>query len=163
MGLNIDLTVKVEGAYTGVNDLAAPEQSISVKELLSFMTGSAAGLANKVFADTRTLAASATENLDLAGSLVDAFGAVLGFTKVKAILVKAHATNVNNLVLGGAGSNPFLGPWGAAGTQAIPPGGVAFFADPVGFPVTAATGDILLVTNGGAGTGVDYDIVIIGA
>jgi hypothetical protein len=163
MGLNLDLTVRVEGEYTGANDISAPNQPIDFKALLSFLTGSGSGLASKVFADTRTLAASATENLDLSGSLTDAFGAVLAFTKVKAILVKAHVTNVNAVVLGGAGSNPFVGPWGATGTQTVQPGGVAFYADPVGFDVTPATGDLLKVLNGGSGTGVDYDVVIVGS
>lgn len=162
MGLNIDISVRMDGAYTGVNDISNPEQDIAVKGLLALVTGSGAGLASKLFSDTRTLAASGTENLDLAASLIDAFGQTLTFAHVKAIFVKAHADNVNDVVLGGAGSNPFLGPWGATGTHAVRPGGFVMLADANGFAVTAATGDLLKVLNGGSGTGVTYDIVIIG-
>jgi hypothetical protein len=162
MGLNIDISVRVDGVYTGANDIANPEQDVAVKGLLSLVTGSGAGLASKLFSDTRTLAASATESLDLAGSLTDAFGQTLTFAHVKAIYVKAHADNVNDVVLGGAGSNPFVGPWGATGTHAVHPGGFVLLADANGFTVTAATGDLLKVANSSSGTGVTYDIVIIG-
>ncbi|KKK76436.1 hypothetical protein LCGC14_2863680, partial [marine sediment metagenome] len=53
----------------------------------------------------------------------------------------------------------------AATTIAIKPGGCFQFADPsaAGVTVTAATGDIIQVTNSAAGTGVTYDVVIVGS
>ena len=42
------------------------------------------------------------------------------------------------------------------------PGGVFLFFDPVGVTVTAATGDILTVTNSAGTNVVTYDIVIVG-
>ena len=46
---------------------------------------------------------------------------------------------------------------------AVRPGGEALFVAPgTGWTVTPATGDLLRILNGGAGTPVTYDIMIIG-
>ena len=128
--------------------------------------GIGAGQAKQMYTATRTLAASGTENLDLTGTLVNALGAVLNFTKIKAILITADAANVNNVQVGGAASNGFAN-WVTAPASAIvnvPPGGMFLLTAPDanGFGVTATTGDLLKVTNGGAGTPVTYTIVVIG-
>jgi hypothetical protein len=92
-------------------------------------------------------------------------GATLTFTKIKAILVKAAEGNTNNVVVGGAASNGWVGPFGdVSDTVAVKPGGTLLLVAPnaAGYAVTAGTGDILKVANSGAGTGVTYDIVIVG-
>lgn len=48
------------------------------------------------------LAASASENLDLAGGLTDDFGATLTFTAIKEIIIHASSANTNNVLVGGA-------------------------------------------------------------
>lgn len=118
------------------------------------------------FADTRQVAASSSENLDLAGgSLTDDLNNALTFATVKAILVKAHDDNVNDVVVG-AGTNPIVGgPFGAdgSGSVKVKPGGVFLWVAPkTGLTVTASTGDILKVANGGSGSAINYDIVILG-
>lgn len=162
MGLNLEVSARIEGVVTGSNDISAPSQSLDVKELLAYATGSGAGQASIVFADTRTLVASASESLDLAGALVDAFGGSITFPSVKAILVKAHADNTNNVVVGNAAANAFVGPLGATGTVTLEPGDFALLASKTGFVVTPATGDLLKVANSSSGSSVTYDIVIIG-
>lgn len=133
-------------------------------QLVELANGTAAQQADLVYRSRRTLAASATENLDLAGSLVDVFGNTLTFVKIKAILIRASVDNTNNVVVGGAASNTFVGGFGAAAnTYAVPPGGVFLVSAPAGgWTVTAATADILKVANSGGTTGVTYDIVVIG-
>ncbi len=89
----------------------------------------------------------------------------LTFTKIKAILVKAAEGNTNNVVVGGAASNGWVGPFGATtDTVAVKPGGTVMFVAPDanGYAVTAGTADQLKVANSGVGTGVTYDIVIVG-
>jgi hypothetical protein len=73
---------------------------------LAITNGTGANQANNAFSDERTLNASASENLDLAGVLQNALGASLAFTAVKAILIVADVGNVNNVVVGGAGPMP---------------------------------------------------------
>jgi hypothetical protein len=97
--------------------------------------------------------------------LTNAFGAVLTFTKIKALIIRAAAGNTNDIVVGNAASNGFISPFGAlAHTVKVKPGGLFVLVAPDvnGYAVVAATGDLLHVANGGAGTPVSYDIFILG-
>lgn len=140
---------------------------LSGSQSYSWTTGTGAGQVDKMYAATRTITASSNDDVDLAGVLVDALGVTITFARVKAIIVRAAAANVNNLVMGGGASNPvttILG--GTTPTLTIRPGGslalVAGIADAVGYVITAATADILRFTNGGAGSSVTYDLIIYG-
>lgn len=166
MPVTTNIKVSVDANQTGSIDLAplSAVHSLPFTKLLTSGTGS--GQADLVWSDTRTLSASANEDLDLAGALVGAFGATTTFVRVKAILVVADAANTNNVVVGGAAATQFVGPFGAAThTIAIQPGN-AFFISATGataWPVTAGSTDFLRVANSGAGTSVTYSIVIVGA
>lgn len=164
MPLTSSIDLAVSATLTKVSDLAAPSATLSVKRRISLPDGIAAGKADKVFGDQRTILASANDDLDLAGGLTDEFGGVINFAKVKAIIVAAAASNVNDVKLGGAAANQFVGPFGAAAhTASVPPGGVLVLTAPAaGWAVTAATGDLLRVANSGAGSSVTYDIILIG-
>lgn len=151
--------------FSSTADLGVVSHKAEWNPTYVFTDGTGANQAKTVFTDIRTLAASASENLDLAGGLVDAFGNTITFTKVKAILVQADPANTNNVVIGNAASNGFVGPFGAGThTLAIPPGGAAALIAPDvnGWTVTAGTGDLLKVLNSAGGTGVNYTITIIG-
>lgn len=126
--------------------------------------GTGAGQADRVYAKTITLAASGNQDIDLNGALLDTLGGPAVFAKVKAIAVRARDTNVNNVIVGAAAANGFIGPFGAAThTVAVQPGGMLVISAPgAGWTVTAATADLLRVANSGAGTSVTFDIVIVG-
>jgi hypothetical protein len=159
-----DVTAKLSGRYTSTGNLGTASFDLSQQILASFAPGTGMGQADLVFADRRTLAASATENLDLAGALTDPLGAALTFGHVKAIYVVARAANTNSVVVGGAATNAFVGPLGGTTpTVTLPPGGGLLLVHPgAGWTVTAATGDLLKVLNSAAGASVQYDVVIIG-
>lgn len=163
MSVDLNITASITGAYGATRDLANVVQNLKVNTSYALATGTTTGKADLVFTDTRTLTASSTENLDLAGGLTDVFGATLTFVEVVAIYVKAAAGNANNVVVGGAASNGFAAPFGdATDTVKVAPGGVCLLTNDAGFAVTAGTGDILKIANGGSGTSVTYDIVIVG-
>jgi len=164
MGLSTSVKATVAFELTGAADLGEALAKFGGHSPLELQSGTTAGLADVVFSDRRTLAASATEDLDLAGALVNPIGGAAVFAKVKAILVRAAAANTNNVVVGGAGSNTFVGPFGdAADTVSVPPGGALLLAAPsAGWNVTAGTGDLLKLANSSSGTPVTYEIVIIG-
>jgi hypothetical protein len=161
------LAVSAYAELTSALDLGTGSAKQSLSRSMSLGNGTAAGKADKVFSDRRTLAASATEDLDLAGVLLDAFGAAITFARVKGLLIAAAAGNTNNVVIGAAASNPWSTLLSATGTVVLRPG--AFLAvgtgvaDATGYAVTAGTGDLLKIANSGAGTSVTYDIHIIGA
>lgn len=162
VGVTGEIAVSINATQSGAADLGNPSVRATISELFQFTDGNAAlGRADVMFKDTRTLAASATENLDLTGALVDAFGATVANAEVLAIYVKAAAGNTNNVVIGNV-TNGFLGPLGATGTYAVSPGDFYLATSKAGWAVTAATADLLRVANSGAGTGVTYDVIIIG-
>ena len=130
-----------------------------------FTNGTGADQANELFTDTRTITASSSENLDLAGVLTDAFGTTLSFTKVKALVITAAAANVNDVVVGGHPTAAFFPMFGAANdTVNVKPGGtlVLVAPDATGYPVVATTADMLTVANSAGGTSVTYTIAIVG-
>ncbi|EJN11853.1 hypothetical protein PMI42_04868 [Bradyrhizobium sp. YR681] len=126
-------------------------------------SGTGYGKADIAFMDIRTLASNTSENLDLAGSLTDAFGATITFAKLKAIEIENPEASTTNLTVGAAGSNTFVGPFADA-TDAIilKPGDKFVAVSRTGWTVTASTGDILKVANA-SGAAVSYTVKLIGA
>lgn len=158
---SIQLTVK--GDLTGTAGLAASSAPSIVQRTLSLANGVSSGQADMVWSDRRQIAISATEDLDVDdGGLTDAFGTTFTLAKLKILVIVADSSNTNNLVvLGDANSVPILDT--AAATVDVEPGGILMIASPAaGYAVTATTADIIQVANGGAGTVVDYDVLIIG-
>lgn len=162
--LSAKVGISVSATYTNTIDVGAPSYAPAYSPSWAFTDGTGADQAKVVFTDTRTLSASATENLDLAGGLTDVFGTAITFTKIKAISVVAASANTNNVVVGGAATNTFLLFSDATDKVPILPGGGFFYVAPnaTGVAVTAGTGDILLVANSAGGTSVTYTITIIG-
>lgn len=162
--LKTTVRAAIEATMTGAVDLGAQTFQITTPLPISLANGAGSGQANQIFADQRTLAASATENLDLAGVLVNPFGSTITFATVKAIRICAAAANTNNVNIGGAVSNAFVGPFlDATDKIAVKPGGCFLAVAPgTGWTVTPSTGDLLLVANSGAGTSVTYDVTIVG-
>lgn len=159
------LDLKVSSLQTNPLDLITGKAALSYAKSMSLGSGAGLGQADRMWTDQRTLAASGTENLDLAGALVDAFGATVTFARIKLVAVTASAANTNNVNFIREATNgvPLFLALGD-GIPVKPGGGFAWWApDATGIAVTAATGDLLTVTNSGAGTGVTYDIIVIGA
>lgn len=149
--------------------MGTPDLGSSKTEFVGFAdyplkNGISVDQADRLFSDTRTINPSANEDLDLAGNFTDPIGGPATFAKVKAIIVRASAANTNNVVVGGAAANAFVGGFGAAAqTFAVRPGGVFMVTAPKdGWVVTAGTGDLLRIANSGAGSAVTYDIIIVG-
>jgi hypothetical protein len=164
MALTSTVNFSVTGTLTNTMDLGIASLPFALTSNFTLASGTAAGQADKVFADTRTLGISATEDLDLAGVLTDAFGALITFVKIKGLFIKAAAANTNNVNLsrpsGATGVPIFLA---VSDGISIPPGYTfAWFGSGTGITVTPSTGDLITITNSGAGTGVTYDVVILG-
>lgn len=162
---NGTLKVVVDALLQGGLDIGTGRHNICETYSTALTNGTAANQANQMWADTRTITASANDDLDLAGVLTNAFGSTLTFTSIKGIVVKAASANTNDVIIGGSATNPFetfLGGTNPA-VNVVPGGTFAIFnPEANGFAVTAGTGDILRVTNGAGGTSVDYDIIIVG-
>lgn len=160
------LTIAAFATLTSALDLATGAVPLQLSESYDWTSGTGANQADLIWHDERTLAASTSENLDLAGGLTDAFGNVLTFARIKGIIVAASLANANLVQVGGAASNAFVN-WVANSSDIINVRPGATFAmvapDATAYAVTGGTADILKIANSGAGTPVTYDIVLIGA
>lgn len=160
MSLVSTICAQIKATQTNNPDLGTGVVEINAFKQIALIDGAGAGAADRVWSDERTLN-TISENLDLAGVLLDAFGATLTFAKVKAIVVIAADSNPSSLLVGGAAANGFAGPFADVTDKIkVKPGGVFLWAcSGAGETVTASTGDILKIENLGTGS---YKIVVIG-
>ncbi|MFE3578714.1 hypothetical protein [Streptomyces vinaceus] len=167
MPLITDIGVSVSAKNSKANDFTTSYDELIRRYAVHLDSGTGVGKADRIFHDQRTLAASANETLDLAGTLTDNLGVTTVFARVKAIIIQAAAANANNVVVGANGSADFVGLLNAAGTITLRPGmwfaAAASSADATGMAVTATTADMIKIANSGAGTSVTYDIIVIGS
>lgn len=166
MTLKTKVAVQLDASLTSALDLASAVSDIGKGWQFNLPNGTTAGKADVLWHDERTLAASGSEDLDLAGSLTGILGGTATFAKVKAVIVYADDGNTNDVVIGGAASNGWLGPFGdATDTVAVKPGGLLVMMAPgtAGLgSVTAGTGDLLHVANSSSGSAVTYQIILVG-
>ena len=151
--------------HTGADEATLPYEKLPTINF-DITDGTGSDQMDQVYVDQRTLAASATEDIDLAGGVEDSFGNTLTFVDVRMICVKAAAENTNDVLVGGAAANAFVN-WvsNSSDVVVVKPGGVVFLYAPTnpGYAVTAGTGDLLKIANSAGSTSVTYDIYIGGA
>lgn len=165
MALTTKIVTQVIGTLTSPLDLSTPTDALDYTTRIALTSGTGANQADMMWHDQRTINASSNENIDLAGSLTGAFGTTLTFARIKGLVVAAASGNSNNVQVARGSSNGFTLFLAASDGLVVRPGGIFcwFAPDATGVAVTAGTGDILNIANGGAGTSVTYDIVVIGA
>lgn len=160
------VTILLDALFSKTNGLQNANTGITKNQAVALTSGVGANQADLCYVENRTIAASGTAAIDLAGVLLDIYGATITFARIKAILIFAAAANVNNVLMGGAAANAFLGPFSdSTDIIATKPGGITALVAPdaVAWAVTAATADQLKFANSSSGTGVTYDLVLIGA
>jgi hypothetical protein len=164
MALSAVIKAGISGSHTSVLDLGTATFPIDVRAALTLTDGTGASQSDRVFTDTRTLSASANEDLDLSGSLTNAYGTVT-FARIKAVYVTADSGNTNNVNVSRSTSNGVPLFLAATDGIAVRPGGIFLWAcsDATGVAVTAGTGDLLNFANSSSGSSVTYSVVIIGA
>lgn len=152
----------ITGTLLNALDIGSGKYDFGYSTTHNFADGAGADQAGMVFTDTRTLSASATEDLDLAASLIDAFGATITFATIKGIHVYAASANTNDVQVQRASANGVPLFMAADDGVALGPDASMTVVDPNGFTVTAGTGDLLTLTNSSSGTSVTYTVVILG-
>lgn len=164
--LQTSIALSLNAMFTNLLDVGNAAYPLNYSPSFQLGEGSGLNQANKIFSDARTIAPSGTDDLDLSGVLLDAFGNLILLTKLKALILFADAANTNEVVIGGAAANQVASIFGAV-TQTIKvrPGGAIALVGPdvAGYAITAGTADLLRIANGGAGTSVNYTIILAGA
>ncbi len=165
MTLSTSIAASISATETSVLAAGTASFPANVRFAQNLTSGIVANQADVLWSDTRTLNASTTENIDLAGVLSSAFGSTITAAKLKFIIVTAASGNTNNVLVGGAAANALPLFADATDIVAVKPGGVFLLGTPIiggQATVTAGTGDILKIANSGATTGVTYTIAIVG-
>lgn len=164
MALTASFRAEISGLQTKVGDHGTANFGYSVTSSLTYTDGTGAAQVDRIFSDQRTLAASASEDIDLAGALTDIYGATATFARIKAVIVKASSSNTNNVNVTRPASNGVPLFMAAGDGIALRPGFAFAWGgqDTTGVAVTGGTGDLLTITNSAAGTSVTYDICVIG-
>lgn len=161
-GVTANIALSIDATLAGTGDLGTPKQRVLIEELLQFAAGTdAINKADILFQDTRTLSASANEDLDLAGALSNAFGTSITAAEIVLLYVKAHSGNSNNVNVTRPASNGVPIFLAAGDGRAVKPGQFLLITDESGIAVTASTGDLINVANSGSGTSVTYDVLVL--
>jgi hypothetical protein len=157
------VAISVEAQMDDVLDVGTAMYPVQFTASSVFTDGTGANQAKKIFTDTRTLSASATESLDLFGSLVDAYGVTMNAAKLKGIVVTAAAANTNSVQVTRPAANGVPLFMAASDGIALTPGAsfCAVFPDANGVAVTASTGDLITFTNSAGSTSVTYTLILI--
>lgn len=164
MALTTRLTTRLEASYTSPLDLSSPVDALDWLMRLDLASGTGENQADLLWHDQRTIDASSSETLDLVATLTDAFGDALTFVELKLLLVRAAAANTNNVQVSATLTSGVTGLFLADedGLSVYPGGLFLWVAPETGPTVTATSADTITFANSGAGTGVTYDVVIIG-
>ena len=164
MAVSGKLTVRVEIAETKTIDPGRSGSVPLVREYSwSFANGTGAEQANLLWTDERSLATGANEDIDVAASLVNAYGDAAVFAKVKAIIIFAKAANTTILTVSRPATSglPFLDTDGDA--FKLGPGDFCVFTRraAAGIAVSAGADDVINILNA-AGATATYEILILG-
>lgn len=164
MTISITSRLRIEGELTTARDGGNASFPINEGLTKTVTNGTGADQGNAVYIDDFSIAASASMDIDLAGSLTDAHGNALVFTAIKEILLIADLTNVNDVIYGN-GTNPFVGPLSAGtATITLKPGNRLNFTNysAAGWALTGGASDVIKLANSSSGSAVTGTIVIIG-
>jgi hypothetical protein len=147
-------------------DLANVADDARLEYDKSFADGIAADQADKIWHDSRTLAAAANDDLDLNALTNTIFGSTvtINLAKVKAILiVNTATTGGEDLTVGGAAAQEWTAWVGAAGDKVRVPADSCLLISnrKAGWTVTNGASDTLRITNTGAGS-ITYKIAVLG-
>jgi hypothetical protein len=154
------IIARLSAVDLGANDFGGPVFAPTMEAVISLTAGTAAGEANLVWFDERAITTGASLDLDLSGVLTDAFGATITAVELVALFVingpRSGTANTTNLTIG-AGTNPIVGYLGGTNPTIGPirPGSFVLLgsSDAAGYgAITAATGDILRITNSAGAT-----------
>lgn len=158
-GVTLAASLSLNATVVGSHALTPGAAGVAISKSLEMSPGSASlDQADVMFADQRNLAASGSETLDLTGTLLNPLGATVTEAEVVAIYLEALT---GGIVVGAAAANGFFGPLNAAGTLTLNAGEFVLLSSRAGYPVVAATGDLLKIAAAGAAAAT-YKVVIVG-
>jgi hypothetical protein len=148
-------------------DLSTPKDTLSYSYSSTYAYGAGALQCDCLWHDSRTLALSTSENLDLAGSLTDAFGDTVTFANIKILIIENTSTaGQGTLHVGGAAATQFDTWLGDASDEVVIIAGESKVlisrVDADGYVATGGADDLLKVDNQDGVNSATYKIIVAG-
>ena len=162
--LTVDLLARVEWLWQDDSEIADPSERGVIEAMRHLAAGASNFQCQKRWRSERSLAAAATETLDLQALALESGGLSgnISFSTVKLIVVRM-TTDLAGIKIGGVAANEWFAPWQASGRgQEIGAGSPCILADLYdGWAVTAGAKG-LLITNLSGTQQADFQIGIFG-
>lgn len=164
---NINLQVNISGSNAASGSSpGGGSENFNITQLLQLLSGTGSGQADTVYDASLSLAASASNSLDLIGALTDKFGATVNLLHVKAIFIRAGAANPGDLTLGNGATPAALGFGAGTHTWALSPG-ECFFATKgqgasAGWACVGGASDIFKIAAAATAGTYTFDIIVVG-
>lgn len=165
MAKNVNITIGLEGLDELTLALGRAKFEPNTSYTNRLLEGVLSGQFDRYYVGQRTLAASASEDLDFSGALTNPLGQTAVMARLKVLIVSAAVGNTNNVNVSRPASNGVPLFLAASDGMAVAPGETKVLLnryDATGIVVTAGTGDLITFANSGAGTPVTYDIFAFG-
>jgi hypothetical protein len=164
--LTSEIKASIGWLFQDALDLSTVSDSSQLSYHQTFVDGTNSDQADKIWHDVRTLASGVHEDLTLSALATLLFGSIgaIALAKVKAILLVNTATTAGeNLIVGGATSNEWQGPFVTAGDKLSVPADscLLLMNKKAGWTVSSGSADRLRIANTGAGT-ITYKIAVLG-
>lgn len=166
-------SASIRWSYTSSLAWGGPSDSAGYSYSNSMANGTGAAQADLVYILDTTLAAGATLNVDLAGTVTNVFGTTLTFARVKVIYLELLDDTTASSVLLGGHATAALANWITSADTLdndqpkvrVRNGGVFLLSAPdaTAYVVTATTEDLLTLTNADGSNIATYRLVIIGS
>jgi hypothetical protein len=161
--VNARLSASITKDLHDYTDIANPTANPVIDLSGSLTDGRDSGNANLVYYDSKQLAIGASQDYDLVGTLVSAFGDTINFDRVKCIVVNNTGTSGTHGDIRVIGQT--FSTWCKAATDyvTVKPGGsfMLFAPDATGFDISAGA-DTLRITNTSGTYPATYKIGVAG-
>ena len=164
--LSVDVKTSLEWLFQDVDQLTTISDASKLAFKHSFVDGKSDDEADVLWHDERTIAVATSDDLDLTALTRTMFGSVstVNIASIKAFLiVNTASTAGQDLTLGAAASNAWIGPLGAGThTLDVPADSSALLVNRKnGWSVADGTSDVLRIANSGT-SDITYRIAIVG-
>lgn len=171
MSLTAKVEVNIAALLQATLDLVTPSCSFPLTYTpLNLTSGTGVNQADKIWSDTRSIAASSSEDIhvyDFSGG-TDALGGTLALARVKMLLIVNKSTTAGDIlrVGGKANSTAWTSPFNGSTTATVDvaPGGLLLLAAPSAAAFSVSDPNhVLKIANVSTANSVSYDIIVIGA
>ena len=165
--LSLEISASLSWLFEESLDLSTLTDNARLEYSQLLQDGTAAGEADKIWHDTRTIGVGANDDLDLSALTQSIHGSTvtIGFAKVRAIFLVNTSTTVGEaLTLDASVTNALLGPFGGVATSKLelPPDSTLMLVSKIdGWDVSDGSADIIRVTHS-ASVALTYKVVIVG-